>query len=92
MKSEFNNNLCDRSEKVTKLLHLAKNMYTLMTLFMTHLGIFGQKNSQELCKLFVQLVQFNWLISNTHSSVGFSPNYRNLPNSCSQYPNKIEIS
>ena len=50
------------SEIVTKLLHLAQNIYTLMSLFMTHLGILGQNNSQELCKLSIQLIQFNWLI------------------------------
>ena len=86
------NFLFGRSKVVTKLLHLAQNIYTLMSLFMTHLGILGQNNSQELCKLSIQLIQFNWLKSNIHSSVGFSTNYRDIPNSCSQYPNEISIS
>ena len=50
------------SKVVTKLLHLAQNIYTLMSLFMTHLGILGQNNSQELCELSIQFIQFNWLI------------------------------
>ena len=80
------------SKVVTKLLHLAQKIYTLMSLFMTHLGILGQKYSQELCELSIQFIQFNWLISNIYSSVGISTFYRDLPNRCSQYPNEIEIS